>query len=112
VYQDRLDEALEAVALIHGNDVKKDIVTFVQFQETTDTIGSGKVESSLGMTAVSKTAPNRKRLMLSLSVAVFTMFSGGDLRHRISTQAKLMMAVVQATASFRSTLVLCSMVQV
>ncbi|KAF1352266.1 MFS sugar transporter-like protein [Delphinella strobiligena] len=78
-YQDRLDEAIGAVAITHSDGERNDSVTLVQFQEIIDTLGREKSIATLGVKETFRTPVNRRRLMLAISVAVFTMLSGNNI---------------------------------
>lgn len=64
------------MAVTHSDGDKNDPVTVVQFKEITDTLERERLVSSLGVKEMVKSPTNRKRLMLALSVAVFSMLSG------------------------------------
>lgn len=67
---------MEAVAITHSDGNRNDSVTLVQFQEMIDTLGREKNIASIGVKEMFRTSANRRRLMLAISVAVFTMLSG------------------------------------
>ena len=81
--QGRYDECLEVVARTYANGRKDDPVVIVQHQEILDTIA---FEKSLGKTAtkvmlkdIIMNPSSRKRMLLSISVGVFSMLSGNNI---------------------------------
>ncbi|CAK7235265.1 hypothetical protein SEUCBS140593_009226 [Sporothrix eucalyptigena] len=80
IYHDRHEEALEVIAATEANGNKADTVALAQYKEIADTL---RWEKEYGQTVSLKTMINtpssRKRLMLSLSVAVCAMLSGNNI---------------------------------
>lgn len=79
IYKDRHDEALNVLARINATP-HSDPKVQVQYQEIADTIAFEKAEGrKLGFRECVRTAPNRKRLMLGLSIAPISMLSGSNI---------------------------------
>lgn len=79
IFNDRSDEALQVLAKINGADIH-DAGVQVQFQEIVDTLNYEKAEGrSLGFREIVRTAANRKRLSLTVSVACITMLTGSNV---------------------------------
>lgn len=78
-YNDRPEETLMVLARINGT-TPDDVEVQVQFREIIDTMEYEKSKGSrLGLREVARTAPNRRRLMLALSVAPLTMLTGSNV---------------------------------
>lgn len=76
-FQGRPDEALAVVALTHANGDASDPVVLAQHKEIIDTIGYEKnVAKPLGLVQMVKTPSARKRMILCVSVAVFSTVAG------------------------------------
>lgn len=91
VYQGRHQEAREALAATHSNSNLSDTAVLVELKEITDTIEWEKNHGEkLSMLQTVKSKSSRKRLLLSTSVAVFSMLSGTSLSVAVSkTRDKL-----------------------
>ncbi|KAJ6461643.1 general substrate transporter [Mycena vulgaris] len=77
VYQGRPEEALRVVALTHANGDVNDPVVLAQYKEIIDTIDYEKnVAEPLSVSQMVKTPSARKRLILCISVAVFSTVAG------------------------------------
>ena len=78
-YNDRQEEALDILAQINGKS-KDDIAVQVQYREIVDSMEYEKAEGrSLGFREAVRTKPNRKRLLLALSVAPLAMLTGSNI---------------------------------
>jgi MFS-type transporter involved in bile tolerance (Atg22 family) len=78
-YKDRQEEALAVLARVNGTTTD-DVGVQVQFREIVDTIEYEKSDGrSLGFSELVRTAPNRKRLILALSIAPLTMMTGSNV---------------------------------
>lgn len=78
-YNDRQEEALQVVARINGSTTD-DVGVQVQFREIVDTMEYEKSkDDSLGFREIVRGAPNRRRLMLALSLAPLTMLTGSNV---------------------------------
>jgi hypothetical protein len=78
-YQDRNDEAVSVLARMHGTSVDEPVVQ-VQYREIMDTLQYEKNEGkSVSIPELFKTAGNRKRLFLALSVAPLSMLTGSNI---------------------------------
>ncbi|CAH0046922.1 unnamed protein product [Clonostachys solani] len=79
IHKDRLDEAIKVLARINGS-TPSDPVVQVQYTEIVDTLNYEKTEGkSIGFVGVVRSAPNRRRLILALSVSPVTMLSGSNV---------------------------------
>ncbi|KAF2106105.1 hexose transporter [Lophiotrema nucula] len=79
VYQDRNDEAIKIIARLHGTD-SSDSVVQVQHREIIDTLQFEKDDGrSVSYPELFKTASNRKRLILALSVPLLAMLTGSNI---------------------------------
>jgi hypothetical protein len=77
VHRGRLDEALEIVALTHADGDATSPIVLVQYQEIVDTLTfEREAGETLSMSQIVKTPSSRKRVLLALSVAIFTACSG------------------------------------
>ncbi|KAJ9293513.1 hypothetical protein DTO271G3_7778 [Paecilomyces variotii] len=80
VYQGRHQEAREALAATHSNGNISDPAVLLELKEITDTIEWEKNHGEkLSMIQTVKSKSSRKRLLLSTSVAVFSMLSGNNI---------------------------------
>lgn len=80
IYQDRHDEALEIIAIAHSNGNVTNVVTQTQFREIIDTLAYEKeAGKSLSYLEAVKGAPNRRRVLLCVSVAAIVMLSGANI---------------------------------
>jgi len=80
IHKGRNEEAMEAIALACADGNKDDPIVQVQYQEIIDTLAWEKEQGeTLSLLQTVKTPSARKRMMLSLSVAVFTMLSGNNI---------------------------------
>ncbi|KAI1080818.1 hexose transporter [Whalleya microplaca] len=78
-YNDRREETLEVLATIN-NSTKEDVRVQVQYKEIVDTMDYEKSEGrGMGFKEIVRTAPNRKRLILALSIAPLTMLTGSNI---------------------------------
>ncbi|KAF3025535.1 hypothetical protein E8E14_009561 [Neopestalotiopsis sp. 37M] len=79
-YNDRQEEALEVVARINGT-TPDDVGVQVQFREIVDTMEyeKSKGNGGLGFREIVRGAPNRRRLVLALSLAPLTMLTGSNV---------------------------------
>ncbi|KAJ7625315.1 MFS sugar transporter-like protein [Mycena polygramma] len=76
-YQGRPEEALKVVALTHANGDATHPVVLAQYKEIIDTIDFEKnVVEPLSLSQMVKTPSARKRVALSISVAVFSTVAG------------------------------------
>ncbi|KAJ7231682.1 sugar transporter [Mycena haematopus] len=76
-YQNRPEDALRVVALMHANGDVNDPVVLAQYKEIIDTIDYEKnVAEPLSLRQMVKTPSARKRLILCTSVAVFSTVAG------------------------------------
>jgi hypothetical protein len=79
IYQDRHEEAIEVIALTIADCDAANPNVQILYQEIIDTIHFEKTQGeTLGVVQIFKTPSSRKRLLLVLSVAVFSMLSGKD----------------------------------
>ncbi|KAH6698361.1 MFS sugar transporter-like protein [Leptodontidium sp. MPI-SDFR-AT-0119] len=80
IHKGRNEEAIEAIALACADGNKDDPIVQVQYREIIDTLAWEKEQGeTLSLLQTVKTPGARKRMMLSLSVAVFTMLSGNNI---------------------------------
>ncbi|KAK0659866.1 Lactose permease [Lasiodiplodia hormozganensis] len=79
VYQNRPDEALHALALTHSDGDQKDPATLVEFQSISDTLKWEKESGEMTVKEIVRTPSRRKRIMLTISVAVICMLSGNNI---------------------------------
>jgi sugar porter (SP) family MFS transporter len=79
IYQDRADEALEVLAVTHGNGDASNQVVVVEYTENTETLRFEKVTGSVSPLEVLRTSGNRKRIILCLSVGIFSMTMGNNV---------------------------------
>ncbi|KAH7054637.1 MFS sugar transporter-like protein [Macrophomina phaseolina] len=79
VYQDRMDEALHALALTHSDGDQADPATLVEFKSICDTLKWEKESANMTIKDIVDSPSRRKRLMLTISVAVFSMLSGNNI---------------------------------
>jgi hypothetical protein len=78
-YQDRPEEALRVLSLINGAP-EDDPSVQIQYREIIDTIEYEKGDGhKYALMECVRTAPNRKRFMLALSLAPLTMLSGSNI---------------------------------
>jgi hypothetical protein len=77
VYNGRVQEALEVIAITHADGNLEDPSVLLRFKEITETL---EWEKNSGQTTsfkeVVKTKSNMRRIMLVVSVSVITMLSG------------------------------------
>lgn len=74
-----MDECLEVLAVVNGK-AADDPAVLLQFQEIKETIEFEKSEgASLGIKELVKSPSNRKRLLLSTSVAPIAMLTGSNI---------------------------------
>lgn len=79
-YQGRHDESLQVLALTHTDGDISDQIVQAQYKEIIDTIAFERESGeTLSLKAMIATPSARKRMMLSLSVAVFCMLSGNNI---------------------------------
>jgi MFS family permease len=79
VYQNRSEEALKVLAVTHASGNISDPVVIVEHREITETLNFEKNAGSQSPFEVIRTPGNRKRIMLCLSVAVFSMTMGNNI---------------------------------
>ncbi|KKY16284.1 putative hexose transporter [Diplodia seriata] len=79
VYQNRGEEALYALALTHSDGDQKDAATLVEFQSISDTLKWEKESGEMTVKEIVRTPSRRKRITLTISVAVFSMLSGNNI---------------------------------
>ncbi|KAL1644692.1 Solute carrier 2, facilitated glucose transporter member 1 [Diplodia intermedia] len=79
VYQNRGEEALYALALTHSDGDQKDAATLVEFQSISDTLKWEKESGEMTVKEIVRTPSRRKRISLTISVAVFSMLSGNNI---------------------------------
>ncbi|KAI1098661.1 hexose transporter [Jackrogersella minutella] len=78
-YNDRQEECLDVLACVNGASID-DPSTQAQFQEIVETLEYEKTQGKgLGFRQIIRSAPNRKRLYLVLSVAPLTMLTGSNV---------------------------------
>lgn len=78
-FNDRRDEAFDVLAKINGKG-RDDVQLQVQFREILDTMEYEKSEGrSIGFREAVRTKPNRKRLLLALSIAPLAMLTGSNI---------------------------------
>lgn len=83
-YNGHLQEAHDVVAITHSNGDLDAPETMVQYQEIIDAIKWEKeCGETLSFVQMVRTASARKRVMLVLSVAVFTTLSGKSCPPRV-----------------------------
>ncbi|EFX03572.1 hexose transporter [Grosmannia clavigera kw1407] len=78
-YQNRPEEALEALAVVHAWGDKEDQVVVTEYREIVETIEFEKISGSVSPLETIRTPGNRRRLMLCLSVAIFSMTMGNNI---------------------------------
>lgn len=79
INQDRLDDGLKVLAQINGSNTD-DLAVQVQYREIVDTLNYEKTEGKgIPFRDIVRTAPNRKRLVLALSLAPLTMLTGSNV---------------------------------
>ncbi|RDW62429.1 putative hexose transporter protein [Coleophoma cylindrospora] len=79
VYKGETSHALEVLAIVNGGKIADPSVQ-LQYQEILDTIEYEKSEgATLGIRELFKSAPNRKRLFLALSVAPLVQITGSNI---------------------------------
>ncbi|EXJ81686.1 hypothetical protein A1O1_07751 [Capronia coronata CBS 617.96] len=79
VYQNRVDEALEVLAVAHAWGDKTHPVVVTEYREITQTLQFEQSISSTSLLETIRTPGNRKRLLLCLSVAIFSMTMGNNI---------------------------------
>ncbi|KAL1625296.1 Solute carrier 2, facilitated glucose transporter member 1 [Diplodia seriata] len=79
VYQNRGEEALYALAMTHSDGDQKDAATLVEFQSISDTLKWEKESGEMTVKEIVRTPSRRKRITLTISVAVFSMLSGNNI---------------------------------
>lgn len=80
-YRGRNDEALEVLGQTYSDGDVTTPIVLLQYKEITDTLAFEKeTGETVGLMECIKTPSSRKRLLLTLSVAVFSMLSGNPLR--------------------------------
>ncbi|KAF3388651.1 Lactose permease [Penicillium rolfsii] len=80
VYNDRQEEALEAIALTVANGDKQNPAVIAQYAEIIDNLELEKnAGETVSLRTIIKTKPNRRRMMLALSVAVCAILSGNNI---------------------------------
>lgn len=79
VYQNRSEEALEVLAVAHAWGDKTNPVVVTEYREITETLQFEKSAGSTSVLETIRTPGNRKRLMLCLSVAIFSMTMGNNI---------------------------------
>ncbi|KAF1995058.1 hexose transporter [Amniculicola lignicola CBS 123094] len=78
-YHDRNDEAVVVLARLHGTSIDDPVVQ-VQHREIMDTLQYEKDEGkSVSIRELFKTAGNRKRLLLAVSLGPLTMLTGSNV---------------------------------
>lgn len=78
-FQGRNEEALEILANMSGQHKDTDEVR-LQYREILDTIAFEKAGgSAMGFRETVRTKPNRKRLILALSIAPLAMLTGSNI---------------------------------
>lgn len=79
IAKDRTEEALHVLSRVNGADIDDPGVQ-VQYQEIIDTLAYEKSEGrQMGFREIVRTAANRKRLALALSIAPLTMLTGSNV---------------------------------
>jgi hypothetical protein len=80
VHKGRHAEALESIALAYSNGDRDDPIVLAQYKEIVDTLKFDREnDQTLSMVQTIKTKRARKRMLLNISVAVFTMLSGNNI---------------------------------
>jgi sugar porter (SP) family MFS transporter len=79
VYQDRVDEAFEVLAVVHARGDMTDQVVIAEHREITETLAFEKIAGSVSPLEVIRTPGNRKRILLCLSVGLFSMTMGNNI---------------------------------
>ncbi|KAF2715556.1 hexose transporter [Pleomassaria siparia CBS 279.74] len=79
VYQDRTDDALEVLAVAHAWGDTTNQVVVTEFREITETLNFEKLNGSVSPLEVIRTPGNRKRILLCLSAAIFSMTMGNNI---------------------------------
>ncbi len=80
IHKGRNEEALSAIALACSNGDRDSPLVLTQYKEIIDTLQWEKEQGeTLSIKETVKTPSARKRMLLSLSVAVFTMLSGNNI---------------------------------
>lgn len=78
-YQDRDEDCLEVLSVVNGFPVDHPVVQ-LQYREVRETLDFEKTSgATLGFKEMFKNAGNRKRLILSSSVAPLTMLTGSNI---------------------------------
>jgi MFS family permease len=78
-YKDRQEEALEVLAVAHGWGDQTDPVVLTEYQEIVQTLAFEKTSGSVSPLETIRTPGNRFRLMLMMSVAIFSMTQGNNV---------------------------------
>jgi hypothetical protein len=77
VYQERVEEATKVLALTYANGNESDPIVQAQLQQIVDTIEYEKSSGqTLSVKEMFKTRPARRRVLLAISVAVFSTIAG------------------------------------
>jgi hypothetical protein len=73
-------EALESIALAYSNGDPDDPIVLAQYKEIVDTLKFERENNqTLSVVQTIKTKSARKRMLLNISVAVFTLLSGNNI---------------------------------
>lgn len=78
-YQNRLEDALEVLAVAHAQGDMNNQVVLTEYREITETLEFEKATGSISPLETIRTPGNRKRLLLCLSVAIFSMTMGNNV---------------------------------
>lgn len=78
-YQGRTEDALEVLAVAHAGGDTTDPVVVTEHREITETLNFEKEHGSVSPLETLRTPGNRKRLLLCVSVAIFSMTMGNNV---------------------------------
>jgi hypothetical protein len=80
VHKGRHAEVLESIALAYSNGDRDDPIVLAQYKGIVDTLKFEREnDQTLSMVQTIKTKSARKRMLLNISVAIFTMLSGNNI---------------------------------
>lgn len=78
-YKNRNEDALEVLAVAHGWGDRSNPVVLTEYKEITETLAFEKELGSVSPLETIRTPGNRKRLLLMMSVAIFSMTAGNNV---------------------------------
>ncbi|KAI1626538.1 MFS sugar transporter-like protein [Exophiala viscosa] len=78
-YKDRKDDALEVLAVAHAWGDTTDPMVVAEYREITETLEFEKIAGSVSALETIRTPGNRKRVMICISVGIFSMTMGNNI---------------------------------